>query len=142
MQLLSNIKLPAKIEYLRKLMSSVSHCAREQGFNQKRISEIELAAEEALVNIFNYAYPGNEGDVEVICKLDPQDRLIIEILDSGVPFDMLSLGEPDTTADISERKVGGLGIFLIRKLMDDVQYQHEGTKNVLSLIVNKSKGRE
>ena len=82
------------------------------------------------------------GDVEVICKLDPQDRLIIEILDSGVPFDMLSLGEVDTTADISERKVGGLGIFLIRKLMDDVQYQHEGPKNVLSLIVNKSKGKE
>ena len=142
MQLLSNIKLPAKIEYLRELMSSVSHCAKEQGFNQKRISEIELAAEEALVNIFNYAYQGNVGDVEVICKLDPQDRLIIEILDSGVPFDMLSLGEPDTTADISERKVGGLGIFLIRKLMDDVQYQHEGTKNVLSLIVNKNKGKK
>jgi anti-sigma regulatory factor (Ser/Thr protein kinase) len=55
---------------------------------------------------------------------------------------MLSLGEPDTTADISERKIGGLGIFLIRKLMDDVQYQHEGTKNVLSLIVNKNKGKE
>jgi anti-sigma regulatory factor (Ser/Thr protein kinase) len=141
MQLLSNIKLPAKIEYLRELMSSVSHCAREQGFSPERISEIELAAEEALVNIFNYAYQGNEGDVEVICKLDPQDRLIIEILDSGVPFDMLSLGEPDTTADISERKVGGLGIFLIRKLMDDVQYEHEGAKNVLSLIVNKDKGK-
>jgi len=123
-------------------MSSVSHCAREQGFSPKRISEIELATEEALVNIFKHAYKDKIGDVEVICKLDPQDRLIIEILDSGVPFDMLSLGEPDTTADISERKVGGLGIFLIRKLMDDVQYQHEGTKNVLSLIVNKNKGKK
>jgi anti-sigma regulatory factor (Ser/Thr protein kinase) len=142
MEVLLKKRYPARLEYLQQFMEAISDCAKEQGFNQKRISEIELAAEEALVNIFNYAYQGNEGDVEVICKLDPQDRLIIEILDSGVPFDMLSLGEPDTTADISERKVGGLGIFLIRKLMDDVQYQHEGTKNVLSLIVNKSKGRE
>lgn len=142
MQVLLKKRYPARLEYLQQFMEAISHCAKEQGFNQKRIGEIELAAEEALVNIFNYAYQGNEGDVEVICKLDPQDRLIIEILDSGVPFDMLSLGEPDTTADISERKVGGLGVFLIRKLMDDVQYQHEGTKNVLSLIVNKSKGRE
>jgi len=142
MQVLLKKRYPARLEYLQQFMEAISHCAKEQGFNQKRIGEIELAAEEALVNIFNYAYQGNEGDVEVICKLDPQDRLIIEILDSGVPFDVLSLGEPDTTADISERKVGGLGIFLIRKLMDDVKYQHEGTKNVLSLIVNKSKGRE
>ena len=142
MEVLLKKRYPARLEYLQQFMEAISHCAKEQGFNQKRIGEIELAAEEALVNIFNYAYQGNEGDVEVICKLDPQDRLIIEILDSGVPFDVLSLGEPDTTADISERKVGGLGIFLIRKLMDDVQYQHEGTKNVLSLIVNKSKGRE
>jgi len=142
MRLLSNIKLPAKLEYLRELVSSISHCAREQGFSPKRISEIELATEEALVNIFNYAYQDKIGEVEVTCKLDQEGRLIIEIVDSGVPFDMLSLGEPDTTADISERKVGGLGIFFIRKLMDDVQYQHEGAKNVLSLIVNKDKGKE
>jgi len=142
MQVLLKKRYPARLEYLQPFTEAISHCAKEQGFDKKRISEIELAAEEALVNIFNYAYQGNEGDVEVICKLDPQDRLIIEILDSGVPFDMLSLGEPDTTADISERKVGGLGIFLIRKLMDDVQYQHEGTKNALSLIVNKDKGKK
>jgi len=142
MRLLSNIKLPAKLEYLRELMSSISHCARERGFSPERISEIELATEEALVNIFKYAYPDKIGEVEVTCKWDQEGRLIIEIVDSGVPFDMFSIGEPDTTADISKRKIGGLGIFLIKKLTDDVQYQREGTKNVLSLIVNKNRGRE
>jgi serine/threonine-protein kinase RsbW len=141
MELLSNMKLPTKLEYLGEIMSSLSHCDKKHGFSAKRISEIAQATEEVLVNIFRYAYHDEIEDVEVTCKLGQEGRLIIEIVDSGVPFDMLSLGEPDTTADISERKVGGLGIFLIRKLMDDVQYEHEGAKNVLSLIVNKDKGK-
>ena len=61
MQNLINIKLPAKIENLEKWIKPISECAKIQGFDQKRISEIELALEEALVNIFTYAYPEKEG---------------------------------------------------------------------------------
>ena len=56
MHVLSNIKHPAKLEYLHQFINAVSRCAKEIGFSQKRMGEIELAAEEALVNIFNYAY--------------------------------------------------------------------------------------
>jgi len=137
MNVLSTIKVPAKLEYLHRIMDGISQCARELGFDQKRISEIELAGEEALVNIFNYAYQGNVGDVEVICKLDRNERLIIEIIDSGTPFNLLSIEEPDTTVDISERRIGGLGVFLVKKLTDDVQCRREGEKNILTLIINK-----
>lgn len=137
MQILSHIKLPAKLEYLQNFMDFVSNCAKDQGFSQKRINEIELATEEALVNIFNYAYKDDNGDVEVINKLDNDEKFIIEIIDSGIPFDVLSVKEPDLTSDISERAIGGLGVYLMRRLMDDVQYRREGDRNILTLVVKK-----
>ena len=120
-------------------MDLISSCARGQGFNQKKILEIELAAEEALVNIFKYAYKAREGDVEIICGLDNNGNFILEISDTGEPFNVLSVADPDITADISERQIGGLGVFLMKKLTESVQYRYEGDKNILSLIVFKDK---
>jgi len=139
MKILSQKTIPARLEYLRKSLDLVSSCARDQGFNQNKILEIELAAEEALVNIFNYAYKGREGDVEIICKLDNSNNLIIEITDSGEPFNILSVADPDIRADISERQPGGLGVFLMKKLMDSIQYRYQGNKNILRLIILNEK---
>jgi serine/threonine-protein kinase RsbW len=139
MKILSQKTIPARLEYLRKSLDLVSSCARDQGFDQNKILEIELAAEEALVNIFNYAYKGREGDVEIICKLDNSNNLIIEITDSGEPFNILSVADPDIRADISERQPGGLGVFLMKKLMDSIQYRYQGNKNVLRLIILNEK---
>ena len=136
MQMLLSLKLPAKLENLQKFMNSISDCARTEGFGQKRIDEIELALEEILVNIFNYAYPKSPGDVEVNCKLET-GRLIIEIIDSGIPFDVTSLTDPDLTADVGERKIGGLGIFLVKKMVDEVKYRREEDRNILTLTVKK-----
>lgn len=137
MHILSTITLPAKLENLYKFMNTVSRCAKEQGFTQKRINDIELAMEEALVNIFNYAYSDNTGDVEVTCSSD-NDLFIVDIIDSGIPFNLLSYKDPDLTSDISEREIGGLGVFLMKKLMDDVQYRRENDKNLLRFVVYKN----
>ena len=137
MKIYARIKLPAQLEYLQKFIDFVATCSREQGFEKKRVHEIELATEEALVNIFYYAYKENNGDVEIICKLDDNKRFIIEVIDTGIPFNVLSVAAPDITADLSERQTGGLGVFLIKKVMDAVQYRHEGNKNILSLIIVK-----
>jgi serine/threonine-protein kinase RsbW len=136
MKVLLSQKMQAKLENLERLVLSVSDCARAQGFDQKRLNEIELSTEEALVNIFNYAYPQGPGDVEITCKLD-DSHFIIEIIDSGVPFDVSKLPDPDISLDIDERKIGGLGIFLMRKLMDEVRTTREGGRNILSLVVRK-----
>lgn len=137
MEHLLQIKLPAVIENLAQFIESVSDCARAQGFGQKRLSQIEVAMDEVLVNIVHYSYPDKNGDTEVVCSIDDKNRFVIEIMDWGVPFNVLSLDEPDLTSDISERKVGGLGVFIIRKLMEDVKYRYEDNKNILMLIVNK-----
>lgn len=131
---LSQIKLPANLENLPELIESVSRCAKKQGFNPGKVTEIEIALEEALVNIINYAYQNNIGDIKVTCFFDDDNRFTIAIEDTGAHFDVLSVGQPNITSKISERKVGGLGIFFIRKLMDGVLYQRKGNKNILTLI--------
>jgi anti-sigma regulatory factor (Ser/Thr protein kinase) len=138
MQILLNLKLPARLENLQRCMGSVSNCARAQDFDQKKIQEIELAVEEALVNIFNYAYPDASGEVEVNCIAD-HDHFTIEIIDSGIPFDITSLPNPDLTADVEDRKIGGLGIFLIKKMVDEVRYHRDNNRNILNLIIKKDK---
>lgn len=134
MLLLSQIALPAILDNLPKLMDSVSHCLRGQGFESEKVIEIEIALEEALVNIINYAYRDRSGDVKVSCSVDDESRFIIEIEDTGQPFDVLSANQPDLSDNISERKVGGLGIHLIRNLMSEVQYLRKDDKNILQLI--------
>lgn len=136
MNLLSQTKLPAKLENLPAFIDPVKNCAEEQGVSHKRIMEIELAAEEILVNIFNYAYRQEEsGYAQVTCRLEEDNRFVIEFEDSGIPFNVFSLGEPDTTSDIPERKIGGLGVFLVRELMDDVHYCRENARNILKISV-------
>ena len=135
-QILLHIDLIAKIENLERLIETVSTCARNQGFNPKRIGEIELTVEEAFVNICRYSYPEEPGKVEIKCKLDA-NRFIIEITHFGIPFDMKLLSSPNVTADIDQRKVGGLGVFLIKKFTDEVNYHRENDRNILNLIVNK-----
>ncbi len=136
MNILSQIRLPAKRENLEKFSEHVLQCAEKQGIDRKRLIQINLSLEEVLVNICDYSYRDNEGDIEVICGLDNDNRFVIEITDSGIPFDIHSFDEPDLNADISERKVGGLGIYLIKKMMDDIQYRFEDNKNILKLIVH------
>lgn len=132
----SEIRLPAKLENLGKLLQSILSAAGEERFDSLRVNQIELCAEEALVNVMNYAYAERSGDVHVICR-DDNDQFIIEIIDEGIPFDLTRMDEPDTTAALSERSVGGLGIFFMRKMMDDVRYRRENNRNILSLVLNR-----
>ena len=129
------IRLPARIENLKELMVSVSGFAQGAGFTRKKILEIELAMEEALLNIFNHAYADDhEGEIEVRCRRKDKSTLIIDILDTGIPFDILSVPDPDIRSEISERKIGGLGIFLIKKMVDEVKYRKEGESNILTFV--------
>jgi serine/threonine-protein kinase RsbW len=132
---MSSIQLPAKIENMELLVQFISDIARKLGFSGKRVKEIELATEEALVNIINYAYPDHSGDIKVTCTQDLSEAFVIKIEDTGIAFDISSLKDPDISVGISDREVGGLGVFLIRKLMDKVRYHRINKKNILELVV-------
>lgn len=138
---LSRVILPASLESLEQLITFVSTSAREAGVETKKVSELEIVTEEALVNVFNYAYGEVRGDVEVVCGLEGAESFVVEITDSGTPFNILSTADPDISADVSERKIGGLGIFLIKKMTDDVRYRNEEGRNVLTLVMKRTNSR-
>ncbi|MBN2439410.1 MAG: ATP-binding protein [Deltaproteobacteria bacterium] len=126
--------LPARMDSLHELLAFISGYAEKKGFTQDSLNRIQLVAEEALVNIFHYAYAHQTDDqVEVRLMETDGPALRVEIRDKGNPFDPLSLGEPDVAADISERRIGGMGVFLIRKMADEVRYGREKDTNILNL---------
>ena len=127
------LRLPARLENLAAFIAPVAAFARNLGFPAERVGQVELALEEALVNIFTYAYGDHPQDAEVSWHSDESGTLVIEIRDWGTPFDVLQAEAPDLQADMNQRKVGGLGIYIIRQLMDHVAYRYESRQNVLTL---------
>ena len=96
-------------------------------------NKLKLAVEEAVVNIMDYAYPsGTEGNIEIRMEAD-SDRLRIIITDTGSEFDPTSVSKVDTTLSVEERPIGGLGIFLVRNLMDSINYERFEGRNILRL---------
>ena len=131
---MAKIVLPAKLENLELMIRFVRNGAESYGFSSKDINRVQLAAEEVLVNIISYAYPDKSGDIEITYDVNEDKGLMIEIVDWGVPFDPLSIPEPDIDAPIEDRKIGGLGIYIMRSIMDEVDYRRQGDRNTLTLI--------
>ena len=99
----------------------------------KQSKEIRLGVEEAVVNVIDYAYPaGTEGEITVHVSSDGREMKFV-ISDAGVPFDPTEIDKADTTLSVDERPVGGLGIHLVRQLMDSINYERMNGKNVLTL---------
>jgi serine/threonine-protein kinase RsbW len=127
------MKAPAKLENMEKLQNFIADFAGNHGFSDKRIMEIELACEEALVNIFNYAYPDDrQGDVEINCNVDLKGDCIVELSDTGQPFNLKEFPGPDINEDISKRRIGGLGNVLIKQFVDEIKYRRHQNKNFLT----------
>lgn len=134
------IRLSAELQNLEGFLSALREYAEQQEFTAKRIHDIELAAEEALVNIFQYAYPeGQQGEVSMEYGLDGEQNLLIRFRDQGEPFDPTATAKPDLSSDVQDRAVGGLGLFFIHSMMDEVAFDREGDENVLSLRAGRTR---
>ncbi len=118
-----------------KLYPFILQFSKTAGINEATLSSINLAVEEALVNSIMYAYPdGTTGLVTLTAEWDKEENVATFILkDKGIAFNPLSVPEADTTSDIDERNIGGLGIFLVKELMDDVNYKRVDNENILTM---------
>lgn len=105
----------------------------ETGIDAALASSLNLAIEEAVVNVMNYAYPKGQCGEILLEAYANDERLKFVITDSGVPFDPTVAAEPDVSADLDDRPIGGLGIFLVRNIMDSVNYERVSGENVLTL---------
>lgn len=128
------ITLPATIDHLRAMLTFIDEAAKALGFDEQKIHQIMVASEEALVNVINYAYPEKPGNIELTRDMREDKSLLIEIKDTGIAFNPLTLPEPNIHEPMERRRPGGLGIYMIRKIMDEVKYQRDGDFNILTMI--------
>jgi serine/threonine-protein kinase RsbW len=132
------MQFAAKFEYLDEIREFVGEIARKGGFSDKDVYNIQLATDEAASNIIEHAYENMpDGILELSCGVN-KDVITIMLVDHGESFDPSEVPLPDLKADLSDRKIGGLGIFLMRKLMDEVTYEPRPNKsNVLTMTKRK-----
>lgn len=125
---------PARFEFLDEIRDLVAQIARDGGFSDKAIYSLQLAADEAASNIIEHAYAGvTDAFLFISCDMQGDD-IVIVMRDTGKPFNLSSVKDPNLTADLSKRQIGGLGVYLMRKLMDTVQYEaNPQTGNLLKM---------
>ena len=135
---MQSVRFAAKFEFLDEIREFVGEIARQGGFSDKDVYNIQLATDEAASNMIEHSYENiPDGVIDLSCGME-DDLIRIVLIDYGVPFDPSAVPLPDLKADLSDRKIGGLGIFLMRKLMDEVRYEPKPDKsNVLTMIKRK-----
>jgi serine/threonine-protein kinase RsbW len=125
-------KFKAKIEELPSMLAWIRRTLAQFPLKAKALHQMELASEEALVNIIRYAYPKMPGNIEIGIHQAPLSHIEIGIRDWGTPFNPLL--DAKSTPPLEENKEGGWGIFLLQQLVDDVVYEWDGNSNFLILI--------
>ena len=116
----------------RQILRAILESPEISSCHIKEILTLRLACEEIIMNVTSYAYPeGSDGFLDV--DIQKTDRITIRFEDGGMPFNPLELAMPDTKLSWKERRIGGLGIFLLRRKMDDIRYAYEDDKNILTI---------
>ena len=125
---------PGRFESLTQISELVASAARQAGLTDFDVYNVQMAVDEACTNIIEHAYGGGgSGEIECSCVIG-EDRLTIELRDYGLEFNPCDVPEPDLTAALEDRGVGGLGIYLMCKLVDAVQFERDGPANVLTFV--------
>jgi serine/threonine-protein kinase RsbW len=132
-----SLTIPADINEIPKVSSELEALMKNHGFPDEDILDTQLAVEEAVTNIVMHGYGNTGGDVAILFRAS-LGIVEIQLEDRAIPFNPLTLPEPDLTSDVDDRKIGGLGIFLIRKVMNDIQYRFEDNKNILVMVKRKT----
>jgi anti-sigma regulatory factor (Ser/Thr protein kinase) len=134
---MSAVTFPANFNHLDEIRAYVGQKAEAAGFSDKAVYSIQLAADEASSNIIEHAYAGIlNATFELGCEFE-NDHLTITLRDHGKSFDVSKVPLPDLKSELSDRQIGGLGIYLMRKLMDEVRYEITPSGNLLTLVKRK-----
>ena len=131
------LKLPATVDNISAVTNFVEHELTERNCPKSAKAQINVAIDEIFGNIAQYAYNPENGDATVRVEVtDDPIEVILTFMDKGKPYNPLEKADPDVTLNAKERKVGGLGIFIVKKSMDEIDYHYEDGKNVLRIRKN------
>lgn len=130
----NEIEIKALTENLQEVISFVDGHLEELGASMKAQMQIDIAVEELFVNIANYAYAPDTGMAVVCVEKDvAKNQVSITFTDKGKPYNPLEKTDPDITLSAEERSIGGLGIFMVKKSMDDMRYEYKDGQNILTI---------
>lgn len=133
---IKSLRLQNKLEELETISVFLEELAEIWDIPLALTMSLNLVLEEAFTNVVNYAYEDNEAHLIQI-DFEMKERILtIKIIDDGKAYDPTQNADPDVTLSAEERSIGGLGIFLIRKMMDLVAYERSGNKNILMMKKN------
>ena len=131
---MKELELEAKVENLSEVLAFVDEQLEAADCPMKIQMQIDIAVEEIFVNIANYAYAPEIGTATVRVEvLGNPPSVDITFIDKGIPYDPLDKADPDVTLSAEERQIGGLGIFMVKKSMDDVKYAYLDGHNILTI---------
>ena len=127
---------PAEIDELAAVIAFLEEELDKTEASPKLVVTLSVALEELFVNVAHYAYPDSKGTAKI--EIDTSgDSVVIRLTDSGIPFDPLAKPDPDVTESAEKRKIGGLGIYMVKKSMDSISYQRQDGKNILTISKRK-----
>ncbi|HBI59911.1 MAG TPA: hypothetical protein DDY31_01655, partial [Lachnospiraceae bacterium] len=129
------LTVEAKIENLQQVLDFVEEKLSQQDCDNKTMVQFAVAVEEIYVNIAHYAYPNSIGNAEIRVRIHKNPVLAeIVFIDRGIPYNPLKKKDPDTTLSAEEREIGGLGIYMVKKSMDQTLYEYKDGQNILTIM--------
>ena len=130
------LTVPGRFESLAQIAEFVEETVRAASWNDDEVYHVQMAVDEACSNVMEHAYgSGWQGDIDLTCCIEDQGDLVISIRDNGKPFDPSSVPEPPIGADLESLPEGGLGLYFMRKLMDQVTFHFdEKNGNMLTMV--------
>ena len=125
----------ANLESIQKIQDFVQENLRGKKSDKAKLFKINVLIEEIVVNIVNYAFNNTtEGVIDI--EIDTSDdKMFFKISDNGIPFDPLKAKEPDISAPLENRNIGGLGIFFVKQIAKDISYSYQNNRNCISLVI-------
>lgn len=131
---MTEITVEAKVENISVVTAFIDGELEKAGCSMKAQMQLDIAVDEIFANISHYAYSPGTGDATIRFEMDEENQMaVLRFEDSGVPFDPLKVEEPDVSLPAEQRRIGGLGIFMVRKSMDSIEYEYANGRNILTI---------
>ena len=131
---MKELTIEAKVQNLQQVLDFVDETLESMNCPMKLQMQMDVAVEEIFVNVASYAYAPDTGSVTIRMEKTTDPAAIqVTFIDSGIPFDPTAKADPDVTLSAEERKIGGLGIYMVKKSMDTMTYEYTDGKNILRI---------
>ena len=129
-----HLVVPGQLEQLETIREFVVQAAQQTGLDDRQVFQVQMSVDEACANIVEHAYQGTQGgDIVLHCRWT-EDEFTVIIHDYGRPFDPTCVPLPNLSSDLEARKCGGLGLYFMYEMMDQVRFEFEDARNTLTMV--------